>query len=118
MPPEDGFGLHQQQGITPAVHDPRQQDQQTALVRLEDRTLDLPGCHDELLTRQSVLGNELRASPGQVAQDAGNQGPGPGRLAHQRPGAGRQARQPGTKTEPKGREHAGVLLNVGRPIKS
>jgi hypothetical protein len=59
MPAKNGVGLHQKDGVTPAARQPREQDNQAALVRPEGRTLDLAGGNDQLLSEKGVLGKQL-----------------------------------------------------------
>jgi hypothetical protein len=65
-PPQHGLGLDQQQSVTPARYQAREEHNQASLVRLQCRPFHLARCHDELLAKQSVLGDEFTASAPEV----------------------------------------------------
>ncbi len=76
VPTQDRVRLHQQDSIAPVVDQAREQDNQTALVRLEGGTLDLAGGNNQLLTEQGVLGEEVVARPSEVRDQPGQKGGG------------------------------------------
>lgn len=68
MPAKEGLGPHEQDGLWPGTHEACEQDEEAALMWAKGRTLNTASCHDELLTQQSVLGEQLRARSNEVAE--------------------------------------------------
>jgi site-specific DNA recombinase len=119
MPTKNGLWLHQQDNVLPAVNDSRKQNHQTTLVGLEYRAFDFSGCHDQLLSQQSVLSDWLPSGTSQIPQQPNDHRQGTDRVVQQTLRLGHKASQSGTDAKPQRRQHGGlVLLQVGQPIKS
>ena len=66
MPAQQRLGTDHMQCVAPAASQPGQEEQEQTVVAVQPRSLDAPPKHDDLLTEQGVLGNELRARTGEV----------------------------------------------------
>jgi hypothetical protein len=74
MPAKDGLGAHEQDGLRPGAHEACEQYEEAALVRAKGRSRHAAGRHNELLTQQSVLGDQLRARSKEVPEKSSDQG--------------------------------------------
>jgi len=81
VPPKDGLGLDDEQGIHTGLYPSVEQDEDTPVGSREARTFHQAVEDDELLTQQEVFGDQLRFTASEVNDDvertAGNNRLGP-----------------------------------------
>lgn len=66
MPAKHRLGLDEEQGTSPSWKEPREQDEQTALVAAKGSALDAARCDDELLAQKRALDDKLGARSRQI----------------------------------------------------
>ena len=64
MPAKNGFGLHEQQRVAPSRKRRREHSDQRTLVSPENRSLHLPGCHDERVAQKGHPPRSTRPANG------------------------------------------------------
>ena len=79
VPPENGLGLHDEHGVTPARHEAGEQHQEPPLVGREFRLLRRPRHHDQLLAQGRVLREEFFRRTGDVSEQPADERDGPRR---------------------------------------
>ena len=72
MPAQQGIGLYNEQALAPGVHTAGEQDQQGPVNARAARALGTPSQDDQLLSKERVLGDELRLAAGYIGQRAGD----------------------------------------------
>ena len=119
VPAKDRFRFHEQECIPPSGQDPRKSRDQRALAGEQSGPLRASRRHDELLTQQGVLGDELASRADYVSEQPANHGSG---LRGARRGeAGAARRVPAHETTnpmSDGREHEPDLTDTSALFKS
>ncbi len=105
MPAKDRLRLDEEHGTAPSWKEPREQDEQTALMAAKTDALDAARSDDELLAQKRVLDDKFRARSGQVGDNATGDARRPARLPER---VHRPRCQPGSrrgKLEPEDASH-------------
>ena len=66
MPAQQRLGIDDVQSVPPSAAQPGQDEQEQAIIVVEPRSSDAATQDDDLLTEQSILGQELRACAGEI----------------------------------------------------
>ena len=67
MPAQQRLGADQMQRVAPSISQPRQDEQEQAIVVSQARPTDLAAQHDDLLAEQRLLGQELRTRASEIS---------------------------------------------------